>query len=90
MTARRRLLALLLAAPLALALLPVTPAMSAPPGDVRIEVLSGRGDVVSGGDALLRVVRPGDVAAPGGSPSRSWLSIDDDGRDVTLALRRRG
>jgi hypothetical protein len=63
---------------LALGLLPVvtsSPAAAAV-GDVRIEVLSGRGDLVTGGDALLRVV------LPEGSESEE-LRVDDDGRDVT-------
>lgn len=75
-----RLLPVLLALPVALAVLPAAPAASAPPGDVRIEVLSGRGDVVSGGDALLRIVLPPDATAAG-------LTVDDDGRDVTAAFR---
>ncbi len=75
----RRLLPLVLALPLALAVLPVSPAASAPPGDVRIEVLSGRGDLVTGGDALLRVIVPPDA-------DRAGLRVDDDGRDVTAAF----
>jgi hypothetical protein len=75
----RRALAVLATVPLGLALLPVLPAASAAPGDVRIEVLSGRGDVVSGGDALLRIVLPAGSTADG-------LRVDDDGRDVTGAF----
>ena len=81
MTARsRRLLPLVVVVPLALAVLPVGPAASAPPGDVRIEVLSGRGDLVTGGNALLRIVLPPDASASG-------LQVDDGGRDVTSAFR---
>lgn len=43
---------------------------------VVIEVVSGRGDLVSGGDALLRLM------APDGS-SVGDLTVTDDGRDVT-------
>jgi len=75
----RRLLPLALALPLAVVVLPAGPAVSAPPGDVRIEVLSGRGDLVTGGDALLRIVLPPDA-------SRQGLRVDDDGRDVTKAF----
>lgn len=77
---RTRLLPFALAFPLAVAVLPATPAASAPPGDVRIEVLSGRGDVVTGGDALLRIVLPAGATAKG-------LKVDDDGRDVTAAFK---
>jgi LPXTG-motif cell wall-anchored protein len=75
---RRRavLLAALVAAPVGLAL----PASSAPAGVVSIEVLSGRGDLVSGGDALLRVNLPAGATADG-------LRVTDDGRDVTSAFR---
>ena len=86
----RRLLPLALAVPLAVAVLPATPAASAPPGDVRIEVLSGRGDLVTGGDVLLRVVLPSDVARPavlGGRLSPGLARVDDDGRDVTASFR---
>lgn len=79
MRAPRRLLPLVVALPLALAVLPAAPAASAPPGDVRIEVLSGRGDLVTGGDALLRVVLPPGTSADG-------LRVTDDGRDVTAAF----
>jgi hypothetical protein len=80
MRTSRRLLPLVLALPLAVAVLPATPAASAPPGDVRIEVLSGRGDLVTGGDALVRVVLPAGATAQG-------LRVDDDGRDVTAAFK---
>jgi LPXTG-motif cell wall-anchored protein len=75
----RRPLILLLAVPLAAAVLPVLPSAAAPAGDVRIEVLSGRGDLVTGGDALLRVVLPAGTSAEG-------LRVTDDGRDVTAAF----
>jgi len=45
-----------------------------PAGAVRIEVLSGRGDLITGGDAYLRVV------LPRGASARD-LRVDDDGRD---------
>ena len=79
MRTSRRLLPLVVALPLALVVLPAPPAASAPPGDVRIEVLSGRGDLVTGGDALLRVVLPAGTSASG-------LRVSDDGRDVTSAF----
>ncbi len=47
---------------------------------VVIEVVSGRGDLVSGGDALLR------LTAPDGA-SVEDLTVTDDGRDVTEAFR---
>lgn len=87
----RRTAAVLGLLPLAVALLPALPAGAAPAGggpvgagsvgagpagDVRIEVLSGRGDLVTGGDAYLRVV------LPRGASARD-LRVDDDGRDVT-------
>jgi hypothetical protein len=77
-----RVLPLLLALPLAVAVLPATPAASAPPGELRIEVLSGRGDLVTGGDALVRVVLPAGATARG-------MKVDDDGRDVTAAFKGR-
>ena len=55
---------------------------STPPGDVRIEVLSGRGDVVTNGDAYVRVIVPSDTTATG-------LRVDDDGRDVTSEFKVR-
>lgn len=62
--------------------LPALPASAA--GDVvRIEVLSGRGDLVTGGDTLLRVVLPTGASADG-------VRVDDDGRDVTAAFRPKG
>jgi hypothetical protein len=70
-----------LLAPLAL---PVLPA-SAADGVVRIEVLSGRADLVTGGDAYLRVLLPDGTGADG-------LHVDVDGRDVTpaFAVRQAG
>ena len=65
----------------AIALLPVLPSNAAP-APLRIEVLSGRGDLVTGGDAYLRVVLPEDASAEG-------LRVDDDGRDVTGAFAAR-
>ena len=57
-----------------------TLALSAPAqaagGDVRIEVLSNRADVISGGDALVGVTRPSDAA---GIP----LEVTVGDRDVT-------
>ena len=51
-----------------------------------IEVLSNRADIVSAGDVLVAVDLPAGVA-----PWR-WVSVADDGRDVTgaFALRRNG
>ncbi|MCW2616004.1 MAG: N-acetylmuramoyl-L-alanine amidase, partial [Frankiales bacterium] len=79
---RARLLALTALVPLAAALLPVSPAASAPAGDVRLEALSGRADTVTGGDAYVRVVLPAGTPATG-------LRVDDDGRDVTGLFRGR-
>ena len=80
---RRPACRLLLVGLVALAV-PVTPAAAAgaPPGDVRIEVLSGRGDIVSNGDAYVRVILPANGSAAG-------LTVDDDGRDVTAAFKIR-
>ncbi len=57
-------------------------ASAAPAGDVRIEVLSGRGDVVTDGNAYVRVILPPGATAKG-------LKVDDDKRDVTSAFRVR-
>jgi hypothetical protein len=57
---RTRLLVLTAAAATAL---PFLPTASADAGAVRIEVLSGRADLVSGGDALVRVSLPGEFHA---------------------------
>lgn len=90
MRTSRRLLPLALALPLAVVLLPASPAASAPPGDVSIEVLSGRGDLVSGGDALLRVILPPDVAVPAtDGAAKGVVQVTDDGRDVTSSFRVR-
>ncbi len=78
---RSRLLPLVVLAPLALVTLPATPSVAAV-GDVRIEVVSGRADLVSGGDTYLRVVLPRGTAATG-------LRVDVDGRDVSSAFRQR-
>ena len=76
-TCLRLLAVAAVAAPTALL---AVPASAAPPGDVVIEVLSGRGDLVSGGDALVRVTVP-----EGGRAAD--LRVDDDGRDVTALFR---
>jgi putative cell wall-binding protein len=49
---------------------------------VRIEVLSNRADLVSGGDALVEVLLPADADARD-------LRVDVDGRDVTAAVQAR-
>ena len=51
-------------------------------GEVRIEVLSTRADLVSDGDALTRIVLPGGARADD-------LRVDVDGRDVTSAFAAR-
>ena len=48
-------------------------------GDVRIEVLSNRADLISGGDALVRIDRPADAAS-------SPVTVTVGGRDVTSAF----
>ncbi|WP_218952267.1 DUF6351 family protein [Amycolatopsis anabasis] len=68
----RRLVTAILAAATALGLA-VPAAASAAPAEVRIQVLSNRADLVSGGDALVEVSVSG--------PERP--RIDVDGRDVT-------
>lgn len=55
-----------------------TPAQAAP-DDLRIEVLSNRADLVSGGDALIRVVVPQ-------RRRTEALKVEVDGRDVTASL----
>src|SRR3954465_9051098 len=61
----------------------VAMALSAPAhaasGDLRIEVLSNRADLISGGDALVQVVRPPDAS---GVPFR--VTVGD--RDETSAF----
>ena len=54
-----------------------TPAAASSP--VVIEVASGRGDMVSGGDALLRLTAPDRASVEA-------LQVTDDGRDVTDAF----
>jgi hypothetical protein len=49
---------------------------------VRIVVISNRGDLISGGDALVQVIPP-----PGAPASRAAMDID--GRDVTADFRAR-
>ena len=66
----------------ALALLPVLPSTAAPPDEVGIEVLSGRADLVSGGNAYVRVTLPGGAGV-------SELTVYDDQRDVTAAFAER-
>ena len=56
---------------------PIAGAASASPGDVAITVLSGRADLVSGGDALLR------VSLPAGA---TGLRVTAGSRDVTSAF----
>ena len=52
-------------------------------GDVSIEVLSNRADLISGGDALVQIDRPPDAAtAP--------VTADVDGRDVANAFSDAG
>ena len=86
-TSASRLAALVAAVAALAALLATTPgAAAAGPGSataprqaagdvVVIEVLSGRGDLVSGGDALLRLTAPADVDV-------ADLVVTDDGRTV--------
>src|SRR4051795_6970633 len=52
-------------------------------GDLRIEVLSNRADLISGGDALVAIDRPDDAAT-------TSVSADVDGRDVTAAFSDAG
>lgn len=66
----------------AIAILPIIASNAAPAAPVRIEVLSGRGDLVTGGDVYLRVVLAEGTSAEG-------LSVYDDGRDVTAAFAAR-
>ena len=71
-----------IAAALAVAL-GVTAALLARNGDepgLAVQVLSGRADLVSGGDALLEIVLPRDGQVPAG------LTVTVDGRDVTAAF----
>ena len=77
---------LLAAVPLALgsSLLPATAATtsSTATGAVAIEVLSNRADLVSGGDALVRVALPAGV-----DPGELRLTVD--GRDISSIVARR-
>jgi len=66
----------------AIAILPIIASDAAAPEPVRIEVLSGRGDLVTGGNAYLRVVPPQGTSAEG-------LTVYDDGRDVSAAFTPR-
>jgi hypothetical protein len=59
------------------AFVPGAAAQAPPAGDpVRIEVLSNRADLISGGDALVEIVLPAGADAAG-------LRVDAGGRDVT-------
>jgi hypothetical protein len=69
-----RWVSIALAAMVAVALLPPVASAEAS-AVVVIEVLSGRGDLVSGGDALLRLTAPADAAVED-------LVVTDDGRTV--------
>ena len=62
------------------AVLPFLPPASASAGTVTLTVLSGRADLVSGGDALVR------VSLPAGAEG---LTVELDGRSVTSAFARR-
>src|SRR4051794_36172268 len=79
-TGRRLLSAALVAC--VLALLGPAPASASTPAP-RIKVLSNRADLVSDGDALVRVKLPHGVRA-------SELRLRAGGRNVTKALRRTG
>ena len=63
----------------AAALIAAGPAHAAT-GDVRIEVLSNRADLVSGGDALVQIARP----------ANARVTADVNGRDVTSAFSTSG
>jgi hypothetical protein len=85
--ARIALLGALVATPV---VLPVLPASSAPSSDdVRIEVLSGRGDLVTDGNAYVRVVLPAGVAVPAleRAQAEGVVRVEADGRDVTSSFR---
>ena len=69
---RRRLVLVGAAALVAAGLVPV--AHAAPAGAVEVKVLSGRADLVSGGDALVQVVLPNGVRS---------ATVDVNGRDVS-------
>jgi hypothetical protein len=77
-----RWLAVLITVLLGATLVAVAPAAADPaglPDAPRIEVLSNRADLISGGDALVEVVLPSRV-----DPSN--VRVDVDGRDVTAAF----
>lgn len=78
----RRRTALALLVPLLLAGVTFAGTASAAPGVVEVQVLSGRADLVTGGDALVEVALP-----PGSDPAGTL--IDVDGRDVTEVFRTR-
>src|ERR1700750_147118 len=58
--------------------------------ELAINVLSNRADLISGGDALVQVVVPADVAVPdvhvtlNGSDGTSVFGVADDGRFLGL------
>jgi hypothetical protein len=58
-----------------------TPAVAEPAGRLRVETVSNRADLVSGGDALIRVVPPRGVGPAG-------ISYAVNGRGVAGALRK--
>ncbi|HUR13001.1 MAG TPA: DUF6351 family protein [Mycobacteriales bacterium] len=84
--ARTRLLVLAVAA---VAVAPALPTASAGQGSLRVEVLSGRADLVTGGDALVGVVLPAgaqqDVAASRGGIRLPKVRLGH--RDLTSAFR---
>src|SRR6476619_3481421 len=49
------------------------------PGDIRISTVSTRADLVSGGDALVR------ISTPGANPGSARVTLN--GRDVTATWR---
>jgi hypothetical protein len=55
------------------------PALAASGGDPQVQTLSGRADLVSGGEALVQVMPPPGVDS-------SAIKVDVDGRDVTSAF----
>ncbi|HZN85720.1 MAG TPA: DUF6351 family protein [Burkholderiales bacterium] len=69
----------------AVALALAAPAAAAPHGQLGLQTLSNRADLISGGDALVEVLLPADVA-----PASVRVSVD--GRDVTgaFAVRANG
>jgi hypothetical protein len=77
--ARTRLLAIVLAAGLIATTAFRADATPSPGAPLRIEVLSNRADLISGGDALVEVVAPAGAGLP---------SVHVDGRDVSAAFHR--